>query len=576
MDDISGAEFKMIRKDGSEIVVSFNARIERAEDGSIKQSHCVWQDITEHRRAQEALRKSEERFKFLVEKVADVVWTIDINLRNTYVSPSVEKVLGHTPEERKQMSFEESVTTESLQRVQARFLEELEREEEGNADPDRTVTIEVEYYCKDGSTVWMENTVKAMRDPAGAIIGLYGVSRDISRRKQVEEEKEKLQAQLAQARKMESIGTLAGGIAHDFNNILAIISGNTELAMSDVPEWNPARHNLEEVMKASLRARDAVRQILAFSRKTEEKQKPLRVGPIIQESLKLLRSAAPASIRIQEDLSTRTDAVFGDPAQINQVVMNLYGNAIHAMREKGGVLEVSLKHAELDQDASPLLHDLTEGRYVLLTVSDTGHGMEPEIVERIFDPYFTTKGIGEGSGMGLSVVHGIVKRHRGAIRVESELGEGTRFHVFLPLLETQEELESEPPASFPAGADEHILFVDDEDAVADLGGRMLQHLGYRVTVKTSSTEALEAFRAQPDHYDLLVTDMTMPDLTGTDLSREFLRIRPGFPVVLCTGFSEMITEESAKQMGIQAFVVKPLVMKEIAHTVRRILDHEKG
>jgi len=178
--------------------------------------------------------------------------------------------------------------------------------------------------------------------------------------------------------------------------------------------------------------------------------------------------------------------------------------------------------------------------------------------------------------MGLSVVHGIVKRHRGAIRVESELGEGTRFHVFLPLLETQEELESEPPASFPAGADEHILFVDDEDAVADLGGRMLQHLGYRVTVKTSSTEALEAFRAQPDHYDLLVTDMTMPDLTGTDLSREFLRIRPGFPVVLCTGFSEMITEESAKQMGIQAFVVKPLVMKEIAHTVRRILDHEKG
>jgi len=528
-------------------------------------------DITERKRTEDALRESEEKFRFLAEKMADIVWTVDLDFRTTYVSPSVEKVLGYTPEERKRQSLEEMITPKSLHRVQARYLEEFQREQAPVTDPDRSLIVEVEYYRKDGSTVWMENTVKSLRDPAGAMVGIYGVSRDISGRKRAEEEKEKLRAQLLQAQKMESIGTMAGGIAHDFNNILAIILGNTEMAIKDVPEWNQGRQNLEEVIKASLRARDMVRQILAFSRQTKVEQKPMRIRPIVEDSLRLIRSTAPTTIEIREDYSVRSDTVLGDPTQISQVLVNLCTNATHAMREKGGVLDISLRNTEFDQDTAALHQDLPSDKYVALTVSDSGHGMEPEIAERIFDPYFTTKGVGEGSGMGLSVVHGIIKDHGGVVRVESEPGKGSSFEVFLPVLVRDVEPSSEPFATLPTGS-EHILFVDDEQALADLGKRMLQHLGYQVTVRTSSIEALEAFKAQPDKYDLLVTDMTMPNMTGKDLSRELLRIRPGFPIILCTGFSEMITEDSAKQMGIKAFVMKPLVLREIAETVRRTLD----
>ena len=373
---------------------------------------------------------------------------------------------------------------------------------------------------------------------------------------------------------MESIGTMAGGIAHDFNNILAIIVGNTEMAIKDVPEWNQGRQNLEEVIKASLRARDMVKQILAFSRQTEVEQKPMRIRPIVEDSLRLIRSTTPTTIEIREDYSVRSDTVHGDPTQISQVLLNLCTNATHAMREKGGVLDVSLRNTEFDQNTAALHQDLTAGKFVVLAVSDSGHGMEPEIAERVFDPYFTTKEVGEGSGMGLSVVHGIVKDHGGAVRVESEPGKGSSFEVFLPVQVRDVEPASEPLDPLPTGS-EHILFVDDEQALADLGKRMLQHLGYQVTARTSCIEALESFKAQPDKYDLLVTDMTMPNMTGKDLSQELLRIRPGYPIVLCTGFSEMITEDSAKQMGIKAFVMKPLVMREIAETVRRILDQEK-
>ena len=531
-------------------------------------------EIEERKRAEETLRNSEEKFRFLAEKMFDIVWTIDRDFKTTYVSPSIENVLGFTPEERKRQSLEEIITPESLQRVQEMFLRELQRDEEGTVDPDRSVTIEVEYYRKDGSTVWMENTVKAIRGSGGGIVGMHGVSRDITERKITEEEKTKLQSQLQQVQKMESIGTLAGGIAHDFNNILGIIVGNTELAMDDVPEWNPARHNLEEIRTASMSARDVVKQILAFSRQSPQEMKPVRISPIIKESLKLLRSSIPTTIEIHQNISSESDTVRADPTQINQVLINLCTNAAHAMGEKAGVLEVSLKNIEMDEGSAIHYHDLSSGKYVRLTVSDTGHGMEPKILERIFDPYFTTKKVGEGSGMGLSVVHGIVKTHGGYFLVDSELGKGTTFQVFFPYIESKPEPEIEITVEIPRGK-ERILFVDDEKAMVDAIQPMIERLGYKVTARTSSIEALEAFRANPDRFDLVITDFTMPNMTGMELAKELLKLRSDILIILCTGYSEHINEDKAKGSGIRAFVMKPVVLGKIANTIRKVLDQEK-
>jgi len=524
--------------------------------------------------AEKELRESEERFRFLAEKMADIIWTVNLNFQTTYVSPSIEKILGFTPEERKRQTLEEMITPDSLEKVQRMFLEEFRRDEAGNDDPDRSVTVEVEYYRKDGSTVWLENKVKAMRDGSGRIEGIYGVSRDITDRKTAEKEKIKLQSQLQQVQKMESIGTLAGGIAHDFNNILGIIVGNTELAMDDIPEWHSARRNLKEILTSSIRARDIVKQILAFSRQSPQEKKPVRIIPIIKESLKLLRSSIPATIRIHQSISSDSDTVLADPVQINQVLINLCINAVHAMGDKGGVLEVGLEDVELDSGDAIQYHDLPSGKYVRLTVSDTGHGIESMLLKRIFDPYFTTKGVGKGSGMGLSVVHGIVKSHGGCVAVNSEPGKGTVFNVLFPCVEDKPEPEVEISIEIPRGKGK-ILFVDDEKAIIDIMQPMIERLGYEVSVRTSSIEGLEAFRANPNRFDLVITDFTMPNMTGMELAKALFKLRSDIPVILCTGYSEHINEDKAKRSGIRAFVVKPVVLSEIASTIRKVLDNDK-
>ncbi len=426
---------------------------------------------------------------------------------------------------------------------------------------------------RDGEIHWIEAMAPESKETAkdGTPISLIGTVQDITERKQAEKKRSQLEEQLRQAQKMESIGTLAGGIAHDFNNILGIIIGNTELSINDVPERDPVRYNLEEIHKASLRARDMVRQILRFSRQDNQEVRPIQIRPIIEDALKLIRSSIPTTIEIRQKFSAHTEAILADPTQINQILLNLCTNATHAMRESGGVLEVALKDIDLDKKAVTRYHELTPGKYIVLTVRDTGYGMEPDVVDRIFDPYFTTKEVGEGTGMGLAVIHGIVKKHNGAIQVYSEPGKGTTFKVLFPVAESKPVPEATSLEALPTGT-EKILFVDDEAALADLGGRMLQHLGYEVTVRTGSHEALGVFKAQPDNFDLLMTDMTMPNMTGKDLAQEILQIRPGFPVILCTGFSEIITEEKAKQIGIKAFVMKPLAVGEVATTIRQVLD----
>ncbi|MBW1741609.1 MAG: response regulator [Deltaproteobacteria bacterium] len=392
-------------------------------------------------------------------------------------------------------------------------------------------------------------------------------------RKRAEEEKRKLEAELRQAQKMEAIGTLAGSIAHEFNNILGIILGNTDSALDCIPEWSPARYNLDGVRKACLRAKDVVKQILIFSRQSVEGKKPLQISLVVKDALKLLRASLPTTIEIRQNIQDQVGTILADPTLIHQVMMNLCINAAHAMRQKDGVLEVSLVDLELDADAVAQYPDLTPGSYLRLSVSDTGHGIEPEIIDRIFDPYFTTKGLAEGTGMGLAVVQGTVKSHGGVITVQSKPGEGTTFHIFFPRIESQVTPKSEVATPLPRG-NERILFVDDEEMLADMGQRMLERLGYEVVATTVSVKALESFRAQPDKFDLVITDQTMPHMTGEMLAKELIRIRPDIPIILCTGFSEAITPERAKAMGIREFMMKPIDTSELGKSIRRVLDHK--
>jgi CheY-like chemotaxis protein len=362
-------------------------------------------------------------------------------------------------------------------------------------------------------------------------------------------------------------------IAHDFNNLLGIIIGNAELALDDVPEGNPAHSSLEEIRTASSRAKDVVRQLLSFARKTKLEKKPTNIIPIVKESLKLLRSSIPTSIEIRQHISKNVDTILAEPTQINQVLINLCTNADHAMID-GGIVEVSLKNVELDEDTTAQYPNLNPGRYVNLTVSDTGHGMSPEEIDRIFDPYFTTKGIDKGSGMGLAVVHGIVMNHDGVIFVDSELGKGTTFNIFFPITERKPISEIQMDEDLPTGK-ERILFIDDEESMVNVGRYRLERLGYQVETKTSPVEALELFRANPDQFDLVITDMTMPQMTGDQLAEKILKIRPDLPTIICTGFSEKIDEEKAKGIGIRQYIEKPLNRSDLAKLVRKAVDNTK-
>jgi signal transduction histidine kinase/CheY-like chemotaxis protein len=382
--------------------------------------------------------------------------------------------------------------------------------------------------------------------------------------------------QLQQVMKLQAIGTLAGGIAHDFNNILFPIVGYTELTMDDLPEGSQAKQNLHEVLKAANRAKKLVQQILTFSRQNSQKRKPMRVQTLIKEALKLLRATIPSSIEIHNSVDEDCGLINGDPTQIHQVIMNLSTNAYHALQETGGKLEVSLKEINLNYEESLQKVGIKVGRHLELTVRDNGQGMTPQVLERIFDPYYTTKKQGKGTGLGLSVTHGIIKNHGGDISVSSQPGVGSTFSVYLPVIDDIDlEIESAETASATNG-NERILLVDDEAQIIDIERRILERLGYKVTSKTDSEEALEEFSARPEQFDLVITDMTMPKITGDRLARRLMDINPQIPVIMCTGFNEAITEEKALAMGIDKFVMKPVIKDELACAIRTVLDNPKS
>jgi len=416
---------------------------------------------------------------------------------------------------------------------------------------------------------WYLNYDRAIRWTDGRLVKLQ-VATDTTPFKNAEKEQKRLESQLRQTQKMEAIGTLAGGIAHDFNNILSAIIGYTEIAMHDAPKGSELQITLQKVLKGGDRAKDLVKQILTFSRQSEIEPKPVKVKAIVTEALKLLRASLPTTIEVRLNLQSNS-AVMADPTQIHQIVMNLCANAGQAMHAKGGILDINLKEVKLDSEFAAQHPGIVPGAYINLNVGDTGHGIPAEIQDRIFDPFFTTRGKVEGTGMGLSVVHGIVTSHGGAMTVASEPGTGSVFSVFLPVIEEWFELETEVEKTILTGT-ERILFIDDEEPLTDMGKRMLESLGYDVVATTSSIEALELFKAQADRFDLVITDLTMPHMTGENLAKELMQIRPDVPVILCTGFSARIDEKKAMAMGIRAFISKPILKHEIAKIIRAVID----
>ena len=409
-------------------------------------------------------------------------------------------------------------------------------------------------------------------DEHGNVIQIASFSRDITEGKHAEEENRRLQVQLIQAQKMEAIGTLAGGIAHDFNNILSAIVGYTEMAKVASSSELVRIKYLDKVLGASNRAVALVKQILTFSRRSQTGSVPLNPAIIIKEVIKLLRPSLPSTIAIRQDIDTISSTIKADPTQLHQIIMNLCTNAFHAMEHDGGNLDIVLKDCELSSSDLLVHPEVQPGRFVLLSIGDTGSGVASEIHDKIFDPYFTTKGIGKGTGLGLAIVHGIVTSYGGFITCESERAKGTVFNVYFPSIEEEVVREVKPIEVNPLGT-ERILLVDDEEVLVDMGKVMLEQLGYEVTIQTSSQEALTIFQNQPNQFDAVITDQTMPGMTGMDLAKQMLQSRPNIPIILCSGYSTLISEEQAKADGVKAFAMKPLTMTRMATLLREVLDN---
>jgi PAS domain S-box-containing protein len=511
-------------------------------------------EINARKEQENALKESERKYRDLIDKAPDIRYRTDIEGRIVFVSDSIHRISGYSQEEAMGMRMAEELYANPADRDE--FLSMLQEKE-------HVENFEAQLRKKDGSIWWGSTNAHFSRDNDGTVLAVEGVTRDVTERKS-------LQDRLQQAQKMEAIGTLAGGIAHDFNNILGIILGYAEMAKEDaVPGTNQER-DLENVLAGADRAKSLVQQILAFSRQSQVEPIQIKIQPLIKEGLKMLRSSIPATISITEDIAPDSGIILADPTQVHQILMNLGTNAYHAMEGSGGVLSVTLKSTFIGPDEKELLLHVNSGDYVEFTVSDTGAGMGPDVIEKIFDPYFTTKEIGKGTGMGLAIIHGIVKDYGGTITVESQIGKGTTFHVYFPVVEEGTSPDKKEPKDIPIGT-ERILFVDDEQLLAEMGKVMLERLGYHVTVRRSSLEALETFQNTPNAFDLVITDQTMHGMTGYDLARRMMQIKPDIPIILCTGYSSLIDEESAKNIGIKEFALKPLTKEVIARLIRKVL-----
>ena len=501
------------------------------------------------------LKQSEERYRTILENVLMGVYQVTVEGKFLFANQKLIEMLGYA-------SYEELEAIDNISELYVRAEERNDLVED--VIHKEFFVGEFEFRRKDGQSIWVKLHVRKTKSKEGEII-LEGLMEDVTQIR-------KMEAQLQQSQKLEAIGTLSGGIAHDFNNILSSIIGFTELSLDEVEHGTTLQNNLTEVLKAGNRARDLIKQIMTFSRKGEQERKPVQINPLIIETVRMLRSAIPTNIEIEEHITPEMLTIDANHTQMNKVMVNLVTNASHAIDENG-IIEIGLEVVSLDESIKNSYPDLLPGRYAKIFVSDNGCGIAEENLDLIFDPYFTTKDPDRGTGLGLAGVHGIVKTHGGHISVYSEVGKGTSFNVYFPIVDKTEKLQKTAEDPIPTG-NERILLVDDEQVILDLGEKTLKQLGYDVVVKNGGVEALTLFRADPDRFDLVITDMTMPKMTGDQLARELMKVRPNIPVILCTGFSSKISREQAKEIGIKAYAMKPLARREMAITVRNVLDGE--
>ncbi|MDY6905137.1 MAG: ATP-binding protein [Thermodesulfobacteriota bacterium] len=523
-------------------------------------------------RAYDKIIESEKRYRLLADNAGDAIWLMDIHdLSCTYMSPAIKKILGFRPEDVKDQPLDSLVTPSSRKTLKS-FCMELEKAR--NDEPYQpTHTLTLEQAHKMGHRVWTEMVTQIITDDNGIPRSILGITRDISEKIRAKQEKQKLEEQIQVAQRLEAIGTFAGGIAHDFNNILSAILLNAEIGLEAI-NASSKNHAFDQILGSSKRARELVKQLLVFTKGQSAIHKPVCLGAIVTETMKIVKSMVPATIAIHQTIPDGDIMINADPSQIQQVIMNLCANAAQAMiGQKNGTLYVGVESTVASPPASdPSAETMTE--YVSLVVEDTGTGISRQNMNKIFDPFFSTRERTSGTGLGLSIVHGIVTKHNGTVQVESEPGRGTTFHVVFPRLSQRDidHLKSIRTKTLSnLRGSENILFVDDEKALLSVGKRLLEKLGYTVTATSSSRKALDEFRQQADMFDIVITDMRMPEMSGLELSEKILAVRNDIPLLICSGMSELPSPEKARELGV-GYIAKPYEMDEIALAIRQCLE----
>ena len=513
------------------------------------------------------LRESEARYRKIVEEMPEMVCRFLSDGTITFANRACGECGGEKPDKLIGSHFFQWISSKEE-------ADTVEKDFKASIETSNRLILPQRMVLADGSIRWLQWAIHGLADSSGSLTEYQAVGQDISAETIAQKEKLKLEKWRRRTQKLEAIGTLSAGIAHDFNNIMTIILGNAQLAMDDVSKGSRTRNNLDEIYDACLRAKNMVKQILTFSREGEQELTQLSLAPVVKESIKFLSSTIPSTIEIRADIHD-PDFVNADPTQIGQIVMNLGANAAHAMGGGPGNLDISLQNRTIGYNHKDRYRVSDEGEYVKLKVRDTGCGMSPEVMSRIFNPYFTTKKEGDGSGMGLAVVHGIVENHGGAVWVDSKPGKGSTFHMLFPAVEAGGfEVEIDHPQPVLKGT-ERILVVDDEKALLEAEIAMLERLGYKVTGTTSPMEALKTFRKQPDQFDLIYTDMTMPGMTGLTLAKKLMEIRPHVPVILYSGHRVPANNNEIVKSGIKAFLTKPVILEDIAATIKEVLEDAK-
>lgn len=552
--------FTIVAKDGSERIVEYRNSLVRDEKGVPIAVRGSARDITRRLRLQKQLRRERDIIATIIDTSPAFIDTIDMSGRVLMMNKAMLDALGYTPVEILGADYAETFLPEDEREAFASVVHEM-------VSTKRPVVHEKRILRKNGEAVLVQWHSRVVTRADGSPEFLFGVGIDITEHRRAEQERELADARLVQAQKLEAIGTLAGGIAHDFNNILVAIIGYSELAMEDLPEASRARESIAEVLKAGYRARELVRQILTFSRRTQAECTTVHIPSIVKEAVKLLRSSIPSTIAIVESIDPSVPHILADPTQIHQVILNLSTNAYHAMSPSGGTLTIRVDCVDVDDGMASEHPDLKTGPHVRISVRDTGCGMDKATMSRIFDPFFTTKDPTKGTGLGLATVHGIVSSLGGAVLVTSSPGKGSTFDVYLPATPATVHAQQDTTPDIPAGNGQRILVVDDEPSILEIAASMLEQLGYRCITRASSTEAFELFRSDPACIDLVITDQTMPGMTGADLARAMLALRPDMPVILMTGFSEVMGRDEALSLGIREFIEKPFSMGDLARKV---------